>query len=122
MKSCLELSKVINLNLNRTAEIIKNFKQVAIDQTSEQKRVFNLKEYTRGVLLSIDSLKKDKEINFLIDCDDKLEIISYPGFFAHIITNFVSNSITHGFKNKKQGNISFSIKRVKFGAWYEYCL
>lgn len=120
IKSCLELSKVINANLHRTAEIIKNFKQVAIDQTSEQKRVFNLKEYTRGVLVSIDSLKKDKEINFLIDCDDKLEIISYPGFFAHIITNFVSNSITHGFKNKKQGNISFSIKRVDNELYFIY--
>ena len=111
LSSSSDLVKVINTNLNRTADIIKNFKQVAIDQTSEQKRVFNLKEYVRGVLVSIDSIIKNKDIKTNIDCDDKLEIISYPGFFAQIITNLVSNSAMHAFSDGKSGNINFIIKR-----------
>ena len=109
IKTSIELSKVINSNLNRTADIVKNFKQVAIDQTSEQKRIFNIKEYIKGILISIDSIKGEKDLDISINCDDNLEIVSYPGFFAQIITNLVSNSISHGFEDKQKGSINFDV-------------
>ena len=111
LKSSNDLVKVINSNLNRTADIVRNFKQVSADQTSEQKRVFRFKEYIRGILVSIDSIIKKRDLEINIDCDDSLEIVSYPGFFAQIVTNLVSNSINHAFDEKESGKISFSIKR-----------
>ena len=105
-----DLAKVINTNLNRTAEIIKNFKQVAVDQTSEQQRFFNVKEYLKGLLISIDSLFNKKDIKIEIKCNDDLEVNSYPGFIAQIITNLVSNSVIHGFKDLNSGKISIKVK------------
>jgi len=120
LKSSKELISVINSNLNRTADIIRSFKQVAVDQTSEQKRLFKLKAYIKGILISIDSLMQDKKIDIKIDCDEELGIVSYPGFFAQIITNLVVNSITHGFKNSNNGKISFTIEKVENQLNFKY--
>lgn len=120
LKSSTDLIKVINSNLERTAEIIKNFKQVAVDQTSEQKRVFRIKEYVKGLLISIDSITKQKDVEFKIDCPDDLEITSYPGFFAQIVTNLVANSVFHGFNQRDKGVISFVIKEDKGTLYIKY--
>ncbi|TLP39170.1 ATP-binding protein [Arcobacter arenosus] len=120
LKTSKELVSVINSNLNRTADIIRNFKQVAVDQTSEQKRLFKVKEYIRGLLISIDSLMQNKKIDINIDCDEDLEIISYPGFFAQIITNLVVNSLNHGFKNRNSGKIDFKIEKIDNNLNFRY--
>ncbi|PLY07192.1 MAG: hypothetical protein C0625_06135 [Arcobacter sp.] len=110
LSSTRDLVKLISSNLERTADIIKNFKQVAVDETSEQKRVFRVKEYIRGILVSIETLTKKCDIEFKIECDEELEITSYPGFFAQIITNFVSNSIIHAYYEGKKLIITFLVK------------
>jgi len=120
LKSSKELVNVINSNLNRTADIIRNFKQVAVDQTSEQKRSFKVKAYIKGILISIDSLIKNKKIDISIDCDEELEIVSYPGFFAQIITNLVVNSINHGFKDLDSGKINFKIENIDNHLYFRY--
>lgn len=120
LKSSSDLVKIINSNLNRTADIVKNFKQVAVDQTSEQKRIFKVKEYIRGVLISIESLLKNKNIKIEVQGDESLEVVSYPGFFAQIITNLISNSAIHGFKDLNEGNIFISIKKENSFLSFEY--
>ena len=44
LKTSLELAVMINNNLHRTAQLIKSFKQISVDQISEEKRKFNLKK------------------------------------------------------------------------------
>jgi PAS domain S-box-containing protein len=108
-----KLATTINTNLYRTSEIIKNFKQVAVDQTSELKREFNVKEYTSGIIISIDNIIKKKDISIFINCQSDLNIDSYPGAYAQIITNLIINSIKHGFVNKNKGTISVDIQIVE---------
>ena len=110
LKVSKDLATYINSNLDRTANIIKNFKQVAIDQTTEIKRVFNVLEYINGILISIDHTIKKKDINIEVNCIKDLNINSYPGLFAQSITNLVLNSVRHGFKNKDNGNIIIDVK------------
>lgn len=109
LKEADDLSSLIFSNLNKTSDIIKNFKQVAVDQASEQKRVFNLKEYTNGVLFSLDTILKKKDINIHINCDDNLNINSYPGQYSQVLTNLIINSVRHGFKEKDRGDIVINI-------------
>ncbi len=120
LKSSTDLIKVINANLGRTAEIIRNFKQVAVDQTSEQKRVFSIKEYIRGVLISIDSIIKKKNVEIKLECPDDLEITSYPGFYAQIITNLLANSITHAYEKNDKGVIKLIVKSDDNYLYLEY--
>lgn len=50
---CLEAVEMVTLNLNRAAQLIKSFKQVSTDQSSEIRRSFNVKSYLDEVLLSL---------------------------------------------------------------------
>ena len=115
-----EISKLINSNLNRTAQLVKSFKQVAVDQTNEEKREFNVKDYIDEILFSINSLTKKAKINIDVKCDDKIKINSYPGAVSQIITNMIINSIRHGFKEKENGKISIDITKSDDGIMLKY--
>jgi len=108
-----ELASIIFSNLTRTSNIIKNFKQVAIDRTSEQKREFNLIEYSNSVLLSIDNIIKKKNVSVEIIGDNKLTINSYPGLYSQILTNLIINSTKHAFKQRDNGTIKINIELVE---------
>ena len=105
----LESSNIILRNLQRASEQITGFKQIAVDQSSEEKRTFNLKAYIEEVLLSLHPKLKKTCHTIVINCPEDLELESYPGAFSQIITNFVMNSLTHGFEDKEQGTITFEI-------------
>ena len=106
-----EISRLINSNLNRTAQLVKSFKQVAVDQTNEEKRKFNMKEYVSEILFSINSITKKAKIKIQVSCDDKININSYPGAVSQIITNLIINSIRHGFKEKENGEVIIDISK-----------
>lgn len=96
-------------NLNRASELIASFKQVAVDQTSEAERVFNLNTYLHEILQSLKpSFKKTTHI-VNIDCPDDLEIRCAPGVIAQITTNMIMNSLLHGFENTDEGIINLSV-------------
>ncbi|MBI9070719.1 MAG: PAS domain S-box protein [Melioribacteraceae bacterium] len=112
IKMASSVSDSILPNLGRAANLISSFKQVAVDQTSEELRVFKLREYVDNILLSLrPKLKKTKhEIN--IDCSESLEIKSYPGALSHIINNLIINSLVHGFEEIEKGKISMQFSHL----------
>ncbi|RXJ54085.1 ATP-binding protein [Candidatus Marinarcus aquaticus] len=110
LQSSNDLVKVIVKSLQKTEKIIKNFKQVAVDQTSELKRVFNVKEYIKGILISMDRLLNERNIEFKIECDEMLQIESFPGLFAQVLTHLISNSLEHAYKDTEKGVISLNAK------------
>ncbi len=105
LEQAIELGRSIELNLNRAADHVRSFKQVAVDQTSEVKRTFRLKEYIEEILVSLRNKTKKTRIKFTIDIDEGLQISSYPGAFSQIITNLVINSLVHAFTPGAIGNI-----------------
>jgi len=110
LSNAVELTSSIHTNLNRAASLIKSFKQVAVDQSSEEKRNFNIKNYLDEVLRSLRHETRTRNCKFEIQCEENIFIYSCPGSFSQIITNFVMNSIIHGFKDKENGLIKISIE------------
>ena len=112
LQSTNNSAKLIQKNLERTASLVQSFKQVSVDQSTEQQREFLLKAYLEDVIRSLYPKFKQRDIDINIDCDEKLQLNSYPGTFAQIFTNLVLNSITHGFKKEnKKGVIDISVKQ-----------
>jgi len=105
LESAYDTAKLIQKNLERTAALVQSFKQVSADQASEQQRVFALKEYLNDILLSLRPKFREKNITFKIECDDKLQLNSFPGIYAQIFTNLLLNSLQHGFPEKDTGTI-----------------
>ncbi|WP_419769874.1 MAG: ATP-binding protein [Candidatus Marinarcus sp.] len=100
------LAKTIRLNLEKTAQLVKSFKQVAVDQSVEEKREFLLLEYINEVILSLHNKIKQTHIKLKVNCPADLKILSYPGDISQILTNLIINSLMHGFNQKDEGFIA----------------
>ncbi|GAK57940.1 PAS/PAC sensor signal transduction histidine kinase [Candidatus Vecturithrix granuli] len=107
----VESAELILKNLQRAAEQMHGFKQVAVDQTSGEKRAFNLKTYIEEVLRSLHPKLKRTKHTVSVEGPEDIECHSYPGAFSQIITNFVMNSLIHGFEHQEQGQIVIEIRR-----------
>ncbi|WP_243545290.1 PAS domain-containing sensor histidine kinase [Pseudodesulfovibrio tunisiensis] len=99
-----ESTRSININLERAAQLVRSFKEVAADQSSEQPRIFNLKGYVDEVLVSLSPEYRRTGHVILNDCDDR-DIYSYPGALMQIISNLLFNALTHAFDPDQQGEI-----------------
>jgi signal transduction histidine kinase len=105
----IESSDMVEANLTRAAKLIRSFKQIAVDQTSEDQRKFNLQKYIEQVLISFNHRLRNTTHTVSIICPEDLECNSYPGVFSQIITNFIENSLIHGFKNRESGKMLINI-------------
>jgi C4-dicarboxylate-specific signal transduction histidine kinase len=105
-----EAAEIINTNLQRAGELISSFKQVGVDQASDEKRLFNFSQYLNTVILSLQPKLKKGNCLIQIDCPGTLSVTSYPGVFSQIITNLVINSVIHGFDNRPDGKIQMVVK------------
>lgn len=111
LKVCEEISNLVNTNLKRTAQLVKSFKQISVDQTSEEIREFNLKEYIQEILFSLSNITKKTKIDININGDDDIIINSYPGALSQIITNLIINSIRHAYEKGEKGEININFRQ-----------
>ena len=100
---------IIYRNLERAAKLISSFKKVAVDQSSVDTRVFNVKELLEEVLITLKAKLNKKHIKLTIDCPENLIVESKPGPINQILINLILNSIIHGFENKSDGVINISV-------------
>lgn len=105
-----EVSNSILINMERAAELISSFKQVAVDQSNQTRRVFKVKDYLGEILLSLGPKLNKTGYTVEIDCDPDLEMDSYPGAVSQIMNNLIMNSLIHGFENLEQGEIRIIVK------------
>lgn len=99
-----ETTELIAHNLNRAGELVKTFKQVAVDQSHHEHRPFEITAYLRDVGKSLQTFINKKGHNLIIE-GPEIYIDSYPGLFAQIITNFIMNSLNHAFQDHEQGTL-----------------
>jgi len=104
-----ELTQMILSNLMRAADLIRNFKQITVDGTSEQGRCFHIVEYLNKIVHSLKPEFKKNNHTICIDGPETLVIDSYPGAFSQITTNLIINSLLHGFEDKDDGAIRIEL-------------
>lgn len=104
-----ESSALILTNLQRAAELIKSFKQVAVDQSGGHYRRFNLKDYLQEVIRSLSPQFRRTGYDISLSCPDPLFLFGDPGDFSQIITNLVMNSLAHGFEGLDAGHIRIDV-------------
>jgi len=108
VETALESSELIRKNLERAAQLVSAFKQVSVDQSSEQRRRFALTEYIDEILLSLQPRLKQANPTITLHCPHELTLDSYPGAYYQIFTNLIINSLIHGFDNQPGGSIQIS--------------
>ncbi|MCY7295150.1 sensor histidine kinase [Alteromonas sp. a30] len=105
-------AEIVLSNLHRASDLIGSFKEVSVDQISQQRRVFDLHHYMEEIIMSLTPKLKSEHISIQLDCPDDIVIDSYPGALAQMITNLAMNSIIHAFENRHSGNIKIQIKAL----------
>jgi len=107
-------SKALEVSLARAADLIRSFKRISIDQSVEQMQRFYLYDYIENIIITFENSLKRNSIAIKLEGDTTLQINSYPGVYAQIITNLIQNSIMHGFEEKVD-DAKISITFIKDG-------
>lgn len=105
-------SDILMRSLNRASELIGSFKRVAVDQSSDQRRRFDLPTTLREVCLTLEPMHKNTSHRLSLDLPDTLEMDSYPGAIGQLVTNFVSNALQHGFDGHANGHMHLQAQAV----------
>lgn len=110
IEECEDLISIVMTNLERTISLNKEFKQIAVDQSSDVIRQFELGGYIKEIIHSLSPVLKKTSHIVNINIDNQYIIRSYPGVFSQIIINLIQNSLIHGFENKEKGEITITIQ------------
>jgi signal transduction histidine kinase len=97
-------------NLHRAAELIQSFKQVAVDRSHAERRMFALHEATDQIIASLRPVLKKAPIELRVEVPENLVIDGYPGSYGQIITNLFLNAVNHAFLHGQPGMISITAK------------
>ncbi|MGV6826969.1 MAG: ATP-binding protein [bacterium] len=112
LSSVEEGARILGTNLERAAELIKSFKQIAVDRASEMPRKFLLAEHIDEVLISLRPKLKHSPVQVAVQCPDELWVNTQPGALAQILTNLILNSLTHGYELGESGKISIDVNQI----------
>jgi PAS domain S-box-containing protein len=97
-------------NLNRAAELIQSFKQVAADRNYSDQRIFDLGDLTEQVVMSLRPGLRKHHLTLSVDCQPNLTMNSYPGPYGQVLTNLFLNSVAHAFPDGKPGAVDIQVR------------
>jgi PAS domain S-box-containing protein len=98
-------AEILVRNLNRAAALVSSFKQLAVDQSSNHRRHFDLRQAVEEVILTLTPMYKKTPYRFELDLAPDIELESYPGPLGQVITNFITNALSHAFEGRAQGTM-----------------
>ncbi len=107
----LQSSEMILANLDRAAKMIQSFKQISVDQSSDEIRDFDIKEYIQSVINSLKPELKKTSHEIELICDENIHVESNPGVFSQVFSNLIMNSIIHAFEGMEHGHIVIEIEK-----------
>ena len=97
--------RVLESNIRRGAELVRSFKQIAVDQSSGKRRNFDLAEYLDEIVLSLKPKLKLSPCTVSVECPQGIEMNSFPGALSQVVTNLVMNALLHAFEGRDKGMI-----------------
>lgn len=112
---------LIERNLNRAAGLLANFKQVAVDQTSAQRRRFDLRKTVDEVVATLMPGLRKRRLVLVVDIPEELELDSFPGPLEQVIANIVTNAAIHAFGPDEAGELFILAEPVGTGE-IELCI
>jgi len=102
----VEYQQIIERSLNKSVELIRGFKSVAVEQHTDPELDINLAQHVNDIVNTVKTMFKRKKYNIHLEVDDQLNMVTYPSAWNQILTNFLMNSHIHGFEGRDEGDIS----------------
>jgi PAS domain S-box-containing protein len=105
-----DASSQLVANLNRAAELIQSFKQVAADRNYSDQRSFDLADLTEQVVMSLRPGLRKHNLTLNVECQPNLIMNSYPGPYGQVLTNLFLNAVAHAFPDGRAGTIEIQAR------------
>ncbi len=113
-KQLTESAQIVENNLKRTSDLVSSFKEVAVEQSSEEFKLFNLFDYLTKVTRSLQPrIEQAKHYLELTCTDSSIEVYSIPGAIAQVVNNLVENALLHGLSNINSGLIKVQLSKFE---------
>jgi signal transduction histidine kinase len=104
-----ESHKQLELSLNQAQRVIAVFQQIAVDQTSDQRRTFDLLATVREMVDLTRLAHRHDPIEIIVTGETELMLDSYPGSIGQVLNQLIENAIVHGFSRSGEGTISVRV-------------
>nr|WP_315464121.1 ATP-binding protein [uncultured Rhodoferax sp.] len=95
-------------NLERAVALLKNFRQVAADQASEQRRSFDLQQSLREILDTLEPSLRRESHRVVLEVPKGIGMDSYPGPLGQVLINLINNAYLHAFDGVEHGEVHIS--------------
>lgn len=95
-------------NLERAVSLLKNFRQVAADQASEQRRHFDLQACLHEIMDTLSPSLRRQRHQVLLEVPEGIAMDSYPGPLGQVLINLINNAYLHAFEGMEQGTVRVS--------------
>src|SRR6185312_1888702 len=112
LETSRDASSQLVANLNRAAELIQSFKQVAADRNYSDQRSFDLGDLTEQVVMSLRPGLRKHHLTLNVDCQPNLTMNSYPGPYGQVLTNLFLNSVAHAFPDGRPGAVDIQVREA----------
>jgi len=96
---------ILQRNVQKAADLVRDFKRVAIDQTTDSRRDFELDRVIEDVLVMVEPSFKHTPFLIRTELVRGIEMSSYPGSLGQVLTNLLINALVHGFEGREQGEV-----------------
>jgi C4-dicarboxylate-specific signal transduction histidine kinase len=100
---------LIDRSLERAAGIVQAFKQVAVDQSSNRRRQFDLRQVIAENQLLLSPRLNQAKAQLTVRIDRPVEMVSYPGDLGQVLTNLIENVLVHGYADRDGGAIDIVV-------------
>jgi signal transduction histidine kinase len=102
---------LIERNLLRASQQIGSFKQIAVDQTGDQRRVFELDAALKDVVESMRPSVRRARASIALDAEPGVALDGYPGALTQVVCNLVENAEKHGLADRSGGMVRIAARR-----------
>jgi len=103
------VNEILLANIRRAADLIRNFKQVAVDQSHLERDTIRIKSYTEQVIQTLRPEYKALKPLIEVNGPDDLEVETLPGAYSQVLINLIKNSVLHAFTDIEQPQMNVDI-------------
>ncbi|MDM4767888.1 HAMP domain-containing sensor histidine kinase [Pelomonas sp. SE-A7] len=115
MNSVDEGASIVARSLERAANLVRSFKSVAVNETSEARMAFDLRTALEDCLALLNPGLRHQPVSLELKCPGGVECDSYPGALTQVVNNLVENAVRHGLEPKGRGSVR--IEAAELDGW-----
>ncbi len=104
-----EAARLLVRSSERARDLIANFKNMAVDQSSSRRRHFYLPEVCRDIVHLLQPQIRRSPYQLLLQCDLDIWMDSFPGALEQVVMNLINNAFLHAFDGRHEGWVRLSV-------------